>query len=113
MYVYRATCVRVVDGDTVILDVDVGFHMRGKISFRLFGIDAPEMVGASKADGEVARTALQSILAQATGPLRIETYKADSFGRWLADIYLTLATGGELHVNSEMVRLGHAVWKTY
>ena len=41
-YQYRAKVVRVVDGDTVILSVDLGFRVQHEISVRLARINAPE-----------------------------------------------------------------------
>jgi len=42
-YTYRAELVRVIDGDTVVLNVDLGFeHWLHNQTFRLYGIDAPE-----------------------------------------------------------------------
>ena len=43
MYTYAARLVRVVDGDTVDLDIDLGFHITVRERFRLAGIDTPEL----------------------------------------------------------------------
>ena len=43
MFEYTAIVVRIVDGDTVDLDVDLGFKTRRKDRFRLEGIDTPEV----------------------------------------------------------------------
>ena len=42
IYEYRAKCIRVIDGDTVHLEVDLGFRMSCHHHFRLLGIDTPE-----------------------------------------------------------------------
>ena len=39
---FRGKIVRVVDGDTVDLDVDLGFHVHTKVRCRLVGVDTPE-----------------------------------------------------------------------
>ena len=39
---FRGKIMRVVDGDTVDLDVDLGFHVHTKIRGRLVGVDTPE-----------------------------------------------------------------------
>ena len=42
-YLYRAVVVRVVDGDTIDVDIDLGFYVWiRKQRIRLIGIDAPE-----------------------------------------------------------------------
>jgi endonuclease YncB( thermonuclease family) len=44
LYTYRATIERVIDGDTVVANVDLGFHTWiHDEHLRLFGIDAPEL----------------------------------------------------------------------
>lgn len=42
MYEYRATLVRIVDGDTVDLMIDQGFGNYHKERFRVLGVDTPE-----------------------------------------------------------------------
>ena len=44
-YSYKAKLGRVVDGDTVWLDVDLGFNIWAHLGFRLEGINTPEVVG--------------------------------------------------------------------
>jgi endonuclease YncB( thermonuclease family) len=41
-YVYRATCERVIDGDTYVLRIDLGFRCAVSFEARLHGIDCPE-----------------------------------------------------------------------
>ena len=45
-YIYKAMCVGVYDGDTVTLDIDLGFnHSMNNQKIRLFGINTPEVRG--------------------------------------------------------------------
>jgi len=90
-YEYRARLRRVVDGDTVDLDVDLGFYLTASLRFRVLGIDTPELRGGtaeSKARAREAKDRVEELLSCGEGfPLMIRTRKADSFGRWLAAIY--------------------------
>jgi len=94
MYEYRADCRRVVDGDTIDLDVDMGFYMKAGLRFRVLYIDTPELRrgdDAHKARGRAASARVVAIMEEARDflgdfPLVIRTEKADSFGRWLAEI---------------------------
>jgi micrococcal nuclease len=44
MYEYKATVKRVIDGDSLVLDIDLGFYMfMNETKIRLYGLDAPEM----------------------------------------------------------------------
>ena len=111
-YTYRARCLNVVDGDTADLEVDLGFHLKATHRFRLLGIDTPEIHAKDPAQREraqAAKTRLVDLLApdeRGGFTLRITTSKADSFGRWLADVM----NGDAIETVSEiLLREGHAV----
>ena len=99
MYEYRATLVRVVDGDTVWLEVDLGFDIRRLDSFRLVGINAPEM---NTAEGKAAR---EWLVARLPAVLMIRTVKdrREKYGRYLATLYVD-----GTNVNEQMIEEGHA-----
>ena len=42
MYVYRAKLVRCVDGDTIDVEIDLGFYLRANVRCRLTGVNTPE-----------------------------------------------------------------------
>lgn len=85
---------RVVDGDTYDLtlekEMDFGFYLREtkrwSHRFRLLGVDTPE---PNQAGGSGATAFAEAWLAAAVGAgmLRAQTFKTDSFGRWLVDLY--------------------------
>ena len=103
-YVYRhVTVIRVIDGDSVVLSVDMGNKITWSENFRLNGIDTPERGRSGYAD---ASTYLIQLLKD--GLSRIETHKPDKYGRWLADLYVSVH-GGEMLVNRMMIDAGHAV----
>ena len=109
-YLYRADVVRVVDGDTIDVDIDLGFYvwMRSQ-RIRLLGIDAPEMHGETKAAGDAATEYLEGLIGGKTIILHTvkgkdEADRHDSFGRWLGVVYLN-----GVDINEEMLRSGHAV----
>ncbi len=109
-YLYRAVVVRVVDGDTVDVDIDLGFYIWiKKQRIRLLGIDAPELKGETRPEGVAATDHLKSLIEGKSIILR--TVKGsdgadrdDSFGRWLGTVYV-----GDIDVNAEMIRSGHAM----
>ena len=41
-YRYRAQLVRMLDGDTYVLDIDLGFRVRTEVEVRIRGVDTPE-----------------------------------------------------------------------
>jgi hypothetical protein len=97
-YIYRAVCDRVVDGDTVIANVDLGFNVHIIVPVRIRGVNAPEVHGPTKDAGLEAAEYLEHTLFEwrAAGeyatpfplPLLIRSYKdARSFERWVCDIW--------------------------
>jgi|OpeIllAssembly_1097287.scaffolds.fasta_scaffold686228_2 micrococcal nuclease len=84
-WTYEATVVKVVDGDTIDFNVDVGFHVGVAIRTRLLGIDTPEL---DSVEGKMVRDYLRDHLPPGTQVL-IQTSKdkTDKYGRWLAIIH--------------------------
>jgi micrococcal nuclease len=79
VYEYSARLVRVVDGDTVRLDVDLGFRVwRRNESYRLARVDAAE-------HDDAARAALEERLTSAS-QLVVWTHKDDKYRRYLVEI---------------------------
>ncbi len=105
MYQYSARLVRVVDADTVILDLDLGFYQwRLTRSYRLARINAPEMnTGA----GVAARENLVAYLTLVAS-YTVATQRADSFDRWIVELY---ADG--TNISDWLVQNGHAVYQVY
>ena len=89
IYIYKAELVRVVDGDTVDLIIDLGFDTLRKERFRLYGIDAPEMrTEAGKAAKAWLEDALMPLEAIYVQTIQLETKaKRDKYGRFLALLY--------------------------
>lgn len=88
-FTYRVRRVhRVVDGDTVDLEIDLGFYQFAVLRFRLLGVDTPEKYGRyASPEGQVATDFAEAWLTEREGELICLTEKADSFGRWLAHVY--------------------------
>lgn len=88
-YEYNARCIRVVDGDTVDLEVDLGFHLKATLRFRIIGVDCPETNSKDPAERARATAATEFTTHWLfnAGTVQVFTYKADSFGRWLATIF--------------------------
>lgn len=83
-YDYRLVeVIRVVDGDTIDARIDLGLHLTAALRFRIADIDTPER---GKPGWTEATEYTRAWLIAHTG-IRMETHKADSFGRWLASIY--------------------------
>lgn len=106
-YSYDVKLVRVVDGDTVYLDVDLGFNARMTLDFRLAGINTPEIVGVQKTAGLAAKSELERLLS--LGSLTILSAKADKYGRWLVTIFVHPLKGTAINVNDALIAGGFAL----
>lgn len=104
-YVYNAYVVDVYDGDSITLDIDLGFNIVMKNQkIRLYGIDAPELRLEEKESGLISKNWLVERILNKN--VVIKTYKdsRDKYGRWLADIYV-----GDVFINETMVIEGLAI----
>jgi len=88
-YIYNARVKSVYDGDTIKVDIDLGFDVILKEqTIRLHGINAPEIRGPEKTEGLAARDRLRSLVLNKD--IVIETFedKKEKFGRWLGKLYV-------------------------
>ena len=108
-YAYKAKCVGVYDGDTVTLQVDLGFNIGRLLKCRLYGIDTPELRGCERPDGLVVRDYVKGLIYQKD--VLIHTYrdKTGKYGRYLAEIfYLEEGTDKWINLNRLLVESGMA-----
>lgn len=114
--------VKVIDGDTVVLklekefvlEADFGFHIKDVMhlhktsiqTFRLLGIDTPEVVGADKAAALTATEALKTLLAK--GKISVTSHGKDKFGRWLGTIVVNMEDGSSINANEYLLKEGFA-----
>jgi len=109
MYEYQAKIERVIDGDTVVATVDLGFSTFRQETFRLYGINAPEIHSkdaAEKAAGLKTKARLEEMIAYGgTTPVTIKTKKDDQekYGRYLAEIEVTRKDGSVVNCNKALV----------
>lgn len=85
MYTYEAKVIKVIDGDTVDLDIDLGFHIRITKRIRLSFINAPEMntdLGKRSKD-----FLLKSIPQESNVIIKTQLDKTDKYGRVLGEIF--------------------------
>lgn len=106
MYEYTAIVRKIVDGDTVIFDIDVGFRIwLKKQRVRLKGIDAPNLRDDKEA-WQKAKVALENKLLRDTKViLRTTKDRNDMYGRYLAEVFLD--TGED--INAWLLKEGHAI----
>jgi micrococcal nuclease len=105
MYEYKATVKRIIDGDSIVLDIDLGFYMfMNETKIRLYGLDTPEM------NSEDPLLRLQAIMAtrylfdnlNIGEKVTIKTVldKREKYGRLLA----TIITNDGLNINEGLIQ---------
>lgn len=91
-YRYRASLIRVIDGDTYVLDVDLGFTVHAHVTVRLRGLDTPER--HTPAGQRAAAAARDYLIGQ---PILVESHKGQqTFARWVADLYVPAGAVADL-----------------
>jgi len=111
MYTYKAKLIRVIDGDTIDAEIDLGFGVFMRQRVRLYGINTPESRTRDleeKERGLAAKARLTELIAK---EFIIETLlnKRGKFGRILGVIHSTLPDSDEtFNVNERLVEEGHA-----
>lgn len=114
LYFYKANVIKVYDGDTITVDIDLGLKtfIKGE-KIRLNRINAPEMRGSEKEKGKLSRDFLRSqILGK---EIFIETIKdkKGKYGRYLGEIHFEKSPNKFVNINDLMVRKGFAIYKSY
>jgi micrococcal nuclease len=85
---YKALVTRVYDGDTITVDIDLGFNMvlRDQ-SIRLSGIDTPEIRGDERPEGLISGNALRERILNKNVIIVTDKDETGKYGRWLGTIY--------------------------
>lgn len=87
-WTWKARCCRVVDGDTIDVIIDGGFHATRIERLRLLGVNCPEMKGqAGRPAKEFTAKWIQDAWDDSAWPLVLQTEKSDAFGRYLAVVW--------------------------
>lgn len=109
LYYYRANVVRVYDGDTCTVDLDLGFYCWLKNQkIRLARIDTPELRGSEREAGLRSRDALRKLILDKRVTLQTMRDQREKYGRWLAEIWLEQVDGSVVNVNDWLLDNGYA-----
>ena len=130
MYEYRATVVKVIDGDTVDVDIDLGFGIiLSDERVRIMGIDTPESRTRDKVEKKfgLAAKARNKELLEA-GKFKLISFGTGKFGRVLGEVFVSpeyvgdsinesinnpdsnidLSSDGWVSINDILIEEGHA-----
>lgn len=106
LFHYQAKVTKVIDGDTLYLDISLGFYVTLKdVVVRLYGINTPEIRGIEREQGLISK---QIVTDELLGKeVTIRSFKgkdSDKYGRWLVYIFL-----GDVNYNQTLIDRGLAI----
>lgn len=106
LYTYAAYVEKVVDGDTVKVRLDLGFHIWTRQTLRLRDLDCPE---TGTPGGEEAKNFVRSHLKESQYII-IRSSRSDKYDRYLADLFIPQPGGGgeEIYLNNLLLETGRA-----
>jgi len=112
-YEYHAKVTNVVDGDTIVVDIDLGFDVvLSNQNVRLLGVDTPESRTSDKTEkvfGLASKDYAKAFIENCNKHVIIRTHKSDDsekFGRLLAEI---IDPNTKEVLNESLVTDGYAV----
>jgi len=109
MYEYYCEVTRIIDGDTLDVDIDLGFSTKlTKQRIRMLGIDTPESRTRDKEEkvrGLLSKKALMDMCPVGSN-IRLVSHGKGKFGRILGEIF---TPEGEVSINKQMCEEGFAV----
>ena len=113
MFEYFCKVTRVVDGDTIDVEVDLGFDILHKARVRMMGIDTPESRTRNleeKALGLAAKARLKELLKGRKSKIETSKEGKGKFGRILATVWASDKKGLEeyVNINEKLIEEGHA-----
>jgi len=111
MYNYMARDIRIIDGDTIEATVDLGFNTFRRDTFRLFGINAPEIRAKEPEDrlaGQASKHYLSALLDNCS-TIKINTIKdhRGKYGRMLC-VLIGIRDDQDININKKLVDEGYA-----
>ena len=106
MYEYNCKIVRVVDGDTVDVDIDLGFGIWiQKERIRLYAIDTPESRTRDLAEKKLGLAAKSRLQELCIGNFKVKSLGKGKYGRILGIPY----TEDGRDICDVLIKEGHAV----
>ena len=111
MYTYKATLIRVINGDTLDIEIDLGFDIVIKQRLKLYGIDTPDSRSTDVNIKQKGLDVKQRLMDLLTKEFKVETMlnKRGKYGRILGNIYVTDNKSNEICINELLVSEGLAV----
>lgn len=108
LYHYIAKLIRVIDGDTVVVNLDLGVHTWRKMTLRLARINCLELTGETREKALEVKSFVVSVLPE---EFIVHSKKLDSFGRAIAEVFFQNENGNWVNLNDFLVEMELANWR--
>lgn len=110
-FTFRAQLDHAWDGDTVWLHVERGEGWNNTSKYRLYGVDTPEIRGATDEEEEYGREAKKYVsdLLNLQSELVVSTHKGKSKYDWMAEIFIGNDSGEFNYLHELIIVNGHGV----
>jgi len=106
MYEYKAKYISNYDGDTVTLEIDLGFKIRHEIVVRLISVNTPELRGGTKKTKEEAKKIRDYVKDKLSNAYNITVVtrkdRKGKYGRYLAEVVYN-----GTNLNKELIDMGY------
>lgn len=101
-YTYACSLVRVTDGDTMVLTVDLGFRLTATMPVRLLGLNCPEK---NTTRGKEVKAWVQQWFSDHADVIVTTEKDPEKYGRWLGTV---APVGSQRTLNAELLDGGMA-----
>tara|TARA_R100001443_G_scaffold90220_3_gene96701 strand:+ start:2272 stop:2613 length:342 start_codon:yes stop_codon:yes gene_type:complete len=109
MFEYNATVLKIIDGDTIDVMVDLGMGVHRKERLRFSRINAWELRGEFKLKGQLAKSRVAELIPVGEKIIvKTEKDKRGKYGRYIAEIYM-IHGKAQQNLNDLLLNEGHAV----
>ena len=106
MYEYKALVTKVYDGDTITVDIELGFGVfLHKQSLRLAYINTPEVRGEEKEQGYISRDRVRELILGKEIVVKTQKDSKGKYGRWIAEVFYNDL---EMSLNEQLINEGLA-----
>lgn len=106
MYEYKAKLLKIIDGDTIDAEIDLGFKISVRKRIRFLGINAPETRTRDleeKQAGLKTKSRLETLFDASKGVFTLKSHGVGKFGRVLGEIFIE-----NININELLLKEGLA-----
>jgi len=108
-YTYNAKVIKVYDGDTFTVNIDLGFYLVwNEQVIRLARVNTPEVRGAEREEGLKVRDIVRDLILDKEVTIKTIKDKKGKYGRYLAEIEFEDDNGNLINLSNYLLENGLA-----